>query len=46
MMGGEITVTSEVSVGSTFRVELPVSPPRHHHAGNLPPADSKEEQHA
>ena len=46
MMGGTITVTSEVSVGSTFRVTLPLTPPRHHHAGNLPPADSKEEQHA
>ncbi len=31
MMGGTVTVTSEVNVGSTFRVELPVSPPRHHH---------------
>ena len=31
MMGGTITVTSAVGEGSTFRVELPVSPPRHHH---------------
>lgn len=31
MMGGQITVTSAVGEGSTFRVELPVSPPRHHH---------------
>lgn len=31
MMGGIITVTSAVGEGSTFRVELPVSPPRHHH---------------
>ena len=32
MMGGAITVTSKVGVGSTFRVELPITPPRHHHA--------------
>jgi len=32
MMGGTITVKSAVGEGSTFRVELPVSPPRHHHA--------------
>ncbi len=31
MMGGTITVTSAVGEGSTFRVELPISPPRHIH---------------
>lgn len=43
MMGGAITVTSKVDEGSTFRVELPVSPPRHHHVES-PPTD-KEEHH-
>ncbi len=40
MMGGAITVRSEVNEGATFRVELPVSPPRHHH---IPPNDSPTE---
>ncbi len=31
MMGGAITVTSAPGEGSTFRVELPLTPPRHHH---------------
>lgn len=43
MMGGTITVRSAVGEGSTFRVELPVSPPRHHHVEHLPP--SGEEEH-
>ena len=42
MMGGTITVRSAVGEGSTFRVELPVSPPRHHHVGHLPPSDEEE----
>ncbi len=41
MMGGTITVTSEVNVGSTFRVELPVSPPRHHHSEHPTTEESK-----
>ena len=31
MMGGSISVRSALHEGSTFRVELPISPPRHHH---------------
>ena len=44
MMGGSITVRSAVGEGSTFRVELPVTPPRHHHVEHLPPS-TKEEHH-
>ena len=46
MMGGTITVTSAVNEGSTFRVELPVSPPRHHHVEPLHAENNKEEPHA
>ncbi len=42
MMDGSITVRSAVGEGSTFRVELPVSPPRHHHVEHLPPSDEEE----
>ena len=42
MMGGTITVRSAVGEGSTFRVELPVSPPRHHHVEHLLPSDEEE----
>lgn len=42
MMGGTITVKSAVGEGSTFRVELPVSPPRHHHVEHLPPDEHRE----
>ena len=45
MMGGQITVTSAVGEGSTFRVELPVSPPRHHRSEPLPPNNAKEVNH-
>lgn len=42
MMGGTVTVKSAVGEGSTFRVELPVSPPRHHHVEHLPPTEDRE----
>ena len=42
MMGGQITVKSAVGEGSTFRVELPATPPRHHHAGHLPTTEHTE----
>ena len=45
MMGGVISVTSAVNEGATFRVELPVSPPRHHHMEQSTTAFGKEEQH-
>ena len=45
MMGGFITVRSAVGEGSTFRVELPVTPPRHHRTESLPAADAKEVNH-
>ena len=45
MMGGQITVTSAVGEGSTFRVELPVTPPRHHRTESLPAANAKEVHH-
>lgn len=32
MMGGTVTVRSAVGEGSTFRVELPLTPPRHHYS--------------
>lgn len=44
MLGGTVTVTSAVGEGSTFRVELPVSPPRHIHAEHHP-AESNTEVH-
>ena len=42
MMGGTITVRSAVGEGSTFRVELPITPPRHHHVEHLPASDEEE----
>ena len=42
MMGGKVTVTSAVGEGSTFRVELPVSPPRHHHVEHISPDEHRE----
>ena len=45
MMGGTITVTSAPNQGSTFRVELPVSPPRHHRLDSLPAHHEQEAAH-
>ena len=42
MMGGKVTVTSAVGEGSTFRVELPVSPPRRHHVEHISPDEHRE----
>ncbi len=41
LMGGAVTVTSALGEGSTFRVELPISPSRHHHTEHL--ADGSQE---
>ena len=45
MMGGTVTVTSKVGEGSTFRVELPVSPPRHQHIETISPDKHREAIH-
>ncbi len=45
MMGGKVSVTSAVGEGSTFRVELPVSPPRHCHAEHNSQDDHREAAH-
>jgi len=45
MMGGTITVTSAPNQGATFRVELPVSPPRHHRHDSLPAHSEQEADH-
>ncbi len=44
LMGGTVSVKSAVGEGSTFRVELPVSPPRHHLADHAEES-SQEVQH-
>ncbi len=43
LMGGTVSVRSGIGEGSTFRVELPVSPPRHHHAEHA--AENQEAKH-
>ena len=45
MMEGSITVTSQVGEGSTFRVELPLSPPRHHHLSHPNTHEHQEDTH-
>nr|MBR4279518.1 HAMP domain-containing protein [Clostridia bacterium] len=41
MMGGTVTVRSAVNEGATFRVELPLNPPRHHHVAQLSAPDKE-----
>ncbi len=43
LMGGTVSVRSGIGEGSTFRVELPVSPPRHYHAEHA--AENQEAKH-
>ena len=45
MMGGSISVTSAPGEGSTFRVALPLTPPKHHRITALSTAEPKEKNH-